>query len=367
MQPSGEGQAAGEAPDADGDANQVGNGDGAQPGAGSDGEQLQTDDLPLTPAGADDDAEGRSEPPPAADDPVTTDPVEQPLPDLPAVRQEHAVVALAGEIYVIGGFTPNATASVEVFDPQSETWRDAADLPTALHHANAAVIDGTLYVAGFYVGGSFTNVSGAVLAYDPAGNDWSEIGQMPAGTERASSCVTTLGTRIYLFGGARADSVSDSSFYDVATGDWQEVPDLPEPREHCVAASIDGMLYVAAGRTDSIAGVEGNTWAFDPDAETYSPRAAIPTPRGGVAGAVVAGRLYVFGGEGSDDDPNGVFPDVEAYDPASDGWLSLPDMLVPRHGFAAAAIGSRIYLPGGATAEGFGASANASVVIFDVP
>jgi N-acetylneuraminic acid mutarotase len=345
--------------------------DGAAPSPGpNDGEpptsnEATEDDLPLAPVtpGA---PTGPGEAPPTGEDGAPLgDPVQELLPELPAVRQEHSVVALAGEIFVLGGFTPNVTPTMQAYDPASRAWRSAADAPFALHHANAAVVDGLLYVAGFYLGASFTQVNGRVLVYDPALDAWSEAGLMPGGSERASSCVATLGTKIYLFGGARlGGSVADASAYDVATGTWEELPPLPEPREHCVAASIDGTLIIAAGRSGGIGGFQPNTWAFDPAQGSYAARAPIPTPRGGIAGAVLDGRFLIFGGEGNDDDPSGVFDDVEAYDPAADSWQALPPMLEPRHGLGAAALGGSIYLPGGASTEGFGAVGEHTVLVY---
>ena len=60
-----------------------------------------------------------------------------------------------------------------------------------------------------------------------------------------------------------------------------------------------------------------------------------------------------------------VFTNIEAYDPASDSWQALPPMLLPRHGFGAAASEGAIYLPGGASAQGFGAVSDHTVVTFD--
>ncbi len=333
------------------------------PAAGSAGseEPRPAADLSLAPDGA-----GDSTPQaPAAGGEAPADPAERALPDLPAVRQEHSVVALNGEVYAIGGFTPTVTASVQAFDPGAESWRNVANFPAPLHHANAAALGGRLYVAGFYAGGSFGNADGRVFEYDPDEDDWALVGQMPEGTQRASSCVASLGARIYLFGGARVDSVDDASAYDPESNTWQELPPLPESREHCLAAAIQGTLYIAAGRTDSIGGFVADTWAFDPETQTYSPRAPIPTPRGGAAGSVLNGKLYVFGGEGNGADPSGVFPQVEAYDAAADSWQSLENMLVPRHGLGGATVGSSIYLPGGATAQGFGAAADSSVLTFE--
>jgi N-acetylneuraminic acid mutarotase len=95
----------------------------------------------------------------------------------------------------------------------------------------------------------------------------------------------------------------------------------------------------------------------------YEERAPIPTPRGGVAGAVLGGRLFVFGGEGNEaNQPDRIFTNVEAYDPSTNTWQEYAEMLVPRHGLGAAALNDRIYLPGGATQRGFGPVADHTAV-----
>jgi N-acetylneuraminic acid mutarotase len=292
-------------------------------------------------------------------------PREETLPDLTTVRQEHAVVALAGEIYVIGGYTPNATATVHAYDPVAGSWRAVRDFPTALNHANAAAVGGKLYVTGFYVGSSMSNTSRQVFAYDPAMDEWTERTPMPDGTQRATGCVAALGDTIYVFGGARGSTVTDASAYDTVLDAWQSLPALPESREHCAAGAIDGILYIAAGRSGGISGFRPATLAFDPTAMSYSMKAPITTPRGGVAGAVSNDRLFVFGGEGNAAASSGVFPTIEAYDPRTNAWEALPPLTIPRHGYGAATLDGRIYLAGGATMQGFGAVNDFSVIYFE--
>jgi N-acetylneuraminic acid mutarotase len=293
-------------------------------------------------------------------------PREEALPDLTAVRQEHAVVALAGEIYVVGGYTPNATATVEAYDPAARSWRPIRDLPQALNHANAAVVGDTLYVTGFYVGSSMTNTSRQVYSYKPTANEWTEREPMPDGTQRATGCVAVLGNKIYVFGGARGMTVTDASTYDTIANSWEPLPALAESREHCAAGAIDGTIYIASGRTGGITGFRPSTVAFDPGTMMYSTKAPITTPRGGGAGAVLNGRLFVFGGEGNPaSGTNGVFPNVEAYDPVSNTWEALPPMQIPRHGYGAATLDGRIYLAGGATRQGLGAVNDNSVFYYE--
>lgn len=93
----------------------------------------------------------------------------------------------------------------------------------------------------------------------------------------------------------------------------------------------------------------------------------MPTGRSGIAAAAVQDCLYVFGGEGNTADPNGIFHQVEAYDPAADAWLSLPPMQTGRHGIYAALLGNAIYLPGGATRQGLGVTGTNEAYVLDQP
>ncbi len=94
----------------------------------------------------------------------------------------------------------------------------------------------------------------------------------------------------------------------------------------------------------------------------------MPTGRSGIAGAVVGNCLYIFGGEGNASDPNGIFHQVEAYDPASDTWIPLPPMQTGRHGIYAAVMGDVVYLPGGAIHQGFGVTGvNEAYVVGAIP
>ncbi|MDD9932179.1 MAG: kelch repeat-containing protein, partial [Myxococcales bacterium] len=286
-------------------------------------------------------------------------PADNPSAPLTTPPQDHAVVAAAGRVYVLGGFAPGETATVLAYDPAGDSWQPAASLPVAMHHANAAVIDDIIYVAGYLTGLTFS-AQGQVYSYDPGQDEWTPLSVMPAGEERGSACVAALDGKLYVIGGSRGGAVAQASTFDPALGQWASLPPLPAAREHCVAGAIDGVLYVASGRAGGISSFESPTYAYDPAVGMWSERASIPIPRGGTAGAVLHGRLYVFGGEGNSADPSGVFPDIQAYDPALDQWEELDDMEVPRHGFGAATLGDTIYLPGGATVQAFGAVTDSS-------
>ena len=130
---------------------------------------------------------------------------------------------------------------------------------------------------------------------------------------------------------------------------------MPTPRDHLGAGVIKGRLYAVAGR-NSTNFTLGSLEEFDPLTRTWTTRVSMPTPRSGVAAAVVNDRLFVFGGEGNVQNLQGVFQQVEAFDSDANRWQSLPPMPTPRHGIGAAVLLSDIFIPGGATVQGFGAT-----------
>src|SRR4029450_11878020 len=58
-------------------------------------------------------------------------------------------------------------------------------------------------------------------------------------------------------------------------------------------------------------------------------------------------RTYVAGGDVTTKDPVGAFRSVEAYDPLTNSWMTLPSMPMPRHGVAGGVIGNRFHLVSG--------------------
>jgi N-acetylneuraminic acid mutarotase len=277
-----------------------------------------------------------------------------PLADGP--RQECGVAALGGEIYVVGGFDESGSivTDVEAYDVANDRWRRVAPLPAPLHHVNVAVVNNRLYVAGALRGMSFT-ATGITLEYDPATNAWTQKTAMPTGTQRGASAVASIGNLIYIAGGARGGAMTEFSFYDVVADRWQSGPALPVASEHFVGAAVSGVLYAIGGRNAN--GLRNDVQIYDPAKNTWTTGRPLPTARGGIMGAAIDGRIHIVGGEGNRAAANGIFDQHEAYDVAADTWTTLEPMRTPRHGTGAAAIDGVLYVPGGATREGFGAVA----------
>jgi len=281
------------------------------------------------------------------------------LPPLPrGPRQEIGVGALDGRIYVLGGLTDTGAGSarVEVYDPATNSWTNAAPLPEQRHHIGVATLGGALYSVGGFAGSSFSPTDD-VYRFDPARNEWTAVASLPA--PRGALAVVQMYGLLYAVGGSTASgSITDNTLYDPETNEWSFVTNLPTPRNHLAAVALNGYMYVIGGRADG--GGNANTGEldrYDPIEDRWDVLTPMPTARSGHAAAVLDGRIVVMGGEvNPDNPPNGVFVEVEVYDPSADRWTTLDPMAVPRHGIGAVTVGDLIYVPGGATHAGFGAT-----------
>jgi N-acetylneuraminic acid mutarotase len=111
------------------------------------------------------------------------------------------------------------------------------------------------------------------------------------------------------------------------------------PRDHLAVAAVGCQLYAIGWRigNDPQNNLNVNE-AYNQRTDTWEPRTPMPTARGGIAAAVLEGKIYVFGGEGQ----GTVFGEVEVYDPQQNSWRRCTPMPTPRHGLGAVAIGGRI-------------------------
>lgn len=263
------------------------------------------------------------------------------LASVPTPRQELATAVLNGRIYVIAGYDTEglSSATVEVYDPNTDRWTSAAPIPQANNHNAAAVAGGRLYSFG----GNWLEA----YVYDEVNNFWSPVAR-PNFIHGETPAVGVLNDKIYVAGGF-GPSARALERYDPATDTWTSLAPMRVGRNHCGGAFLQGRFYVAAGRgsPDAPTALE----AYDPATNTWTNLPSMPTGRSGVAVAAVDGELFVFGGELPD-----LHAEVEAYNPATNSWRRLPRMPQPRHGIWASVIGNQVFLPGGAGVQGLGAS-----------
>ncbi|WP_082662908.1 Kelch repeat-containing protein [Sphingopyxis sp. HIX] len=287
---------------------------------------------------------------------------------MPLARSEHAVAELDGKIWVLGGYPPGRLPSnlVQIYDPAASRWSLGPRLPQPIHHTMVAAVGGKLYVIGGELDGASSGRPEIFVAHvwehDPAVGGWVQRASMP--TARSGGGKAVVGGKIYVAGG-RPPGGHAFEAYDPATNSWEKLPDLPTQRNHLAMVAIDGKIIVAGGRTGPGAMAErvDVVEIYDPATRRWSKGAPLPAPRGGITGAVHAGCMFVFGGEGEKGHVLGLTPTTYAYHPGANRWTRLPDLPIAMHGLkGSAVIGGRIFLPGGAITLGGNTGTNAMQV-----
>jgi N-acetylneuraminic acid mutarotase len=271
---------------------------------------------------------------------------------------EFAVAQLGRTIYAIGGYpsTRVYVATVQVYDADADRWEYGVPAPQPLHHPMAASVNGILYL----IGGEFSRTGLAnqgifldtVYAFDPATATWTQKASMP--TARSAGGAAVIDGKIYVAGG-RPPQGFDFAVYDPATDTWTALPPLPTQRNHLTVGALNGKVYVVGGRFGGGVGSEMTNVVevYDPASGAWSRAAPMPLKRAGINGIVARGCLYVWGGEGNDAHPRGLFPQTEVYDPRTDAWQSLEPIPTPVHGVTGAAyLDGWIHLPGGGVSIG---------------
>lgn len=295
-----------------------------------------------------------------------------PVAPAPSTRTEVVAATHGGKIYVMGGFAPlslgnlgslTISEKVEVYDPVTDQWSEAAPLPVPLHHAGAAVIGNRLYLIGGFVKAFFSvwRPSDKLYTYDPERNAWTEGPPMPSA--RGGLAAVAFDGKLYAIGGFDGSGNTGAvEVYDPATRQWTGKAPLPTPRDHLAAAAVAGRIYASGGRRDldyhqNLAVTE----VYDTAADRWTKAPDLPTPRSGIAAGVVDSVLYILGGEG----PEGTFRNNEAFRPDDNQWQTMAPMPTGRHGLGSAVVQDRLYaLSGGPTPGG---SFSNVTEVFDPP
>ena len=279
--------------------------------------------------------------------------------DAPAPRQEVAAAVAEERVWVLGGLTAaGASARVDVYDLAADRWERGPDLPVAVHHAMAATFRGEVVLAGGFLASSgdlYAAPSDRVFAL--RNGAWVELPRLARG--RGAGAAAVAGDRLVVVGGRDIRQlVAPTELFD-RTG-WRDGAPIPEPRDHVAASADDRFVYAVGGRRLSPAATSADLERYDPVANRWETLPSMPTARGGLGAAVVAGRLVAAGGE----DASRVFSEVESFDLRAGRWSSLPPMTTPRHGLGGAAVGSTFVAPVGGAAAGVGPSAVNEVLPF---
>lgn len=285
------------------------------------------------------------------------------LQPLPFAVQEIYPTAHRGRIHLAGGLLGQDGQVIGVsnqhiaYDPASGATETLGALPAARHHPQLVSLNDRLYcLGGFLTRPDAVNwmMTDETLIYDDAGGRWSPLASAPEA--HGESVATVIGDRIHIVGGRRNTADDNLSYGDhtdsashlvfsPASNSWDMAAPALTPRNSAAGAHLADGWHVAGGR--ALGGGPMDTHeVYDPAEDRW--RTAAPLPQGigagGNAAGVLDGKLYVFGGETR----TGVHPEVCCYDPSTDEWEIVGEMITPRHGLGGVTLDGAIYAVAGA-------------------
>lgn len=282
-------------------------------------------------------------------------------------RSESALAHVNNKLYLLGsrGIRP-----VNVLDLKTKNWAAMPAPPVELHHFQAVVYKGEIWVAGAFTGNYPHELPvDHIYIYNPEDNAWRKGPAFPKDRLRGSAGVTVYKNKIYILGGTQ-DGHWDGHTgwldeYDPAKNTWTRLADAPHARDHVCIEVIDHKIYVVGGRrttarTNNVINLKeaavdvydfkSGTWTTLPESSN------LPTLRAGSPVIAHGHRLYVMGGESDTQVP--AHSEVEVLDTKTRKWTSSAKLNQGRHSTGAVRVKKKIYIAGGAGNRGGGPELN---------
>ncbi len=281
------------------------------------------------------------------------------------IARSHApVVAYKNRLYVFGGGGPDFQSrdNCICFNPDNNSWSDIANMPTKRSGTAAFLIKGKIYV----IGGGYKKPDGnfqflkTVEVYDPETDSWSTAPDMLQPHDYPAA--TTIGDTIYILGGHHPDAClggpkTDPGFsfcerWTPGQTQWEQIADLPTPRFAASALTRGDKIFTSGGVAFTPEGFNNfdffetysstdNTWCKDDSIK-------LPWEAAGQAMCNVDDNFFFFGGYSTDN----IHPRAAIHLSTDNQWHSLPDMPAPRAAMGIAHLNNTIYLVGGWADDG---------------
>ena len=248
----------------------------------------------------------------------------------PIAVSGHAVVSQGGNVYSFGGIVNNAAiANAYKYSPATNTWTPIASLPAPRGWFSGAS-DGTyIYLLGG-VDQNF-NTTATLWRYDPVSNTYNT--SLPSYTIPTYFHASAyLNGKIYRIAGSAIGTDFHVEVYDIPTNTWSMAANYPFANHNLMAVALGSYIYAGGGNASP-----EKTYRYDPGTDTWDDVAIadLPAGRSSAASDVYNGRWLLAGGDVNFAISNSVI----AWDPASNAWNDVTNMVQARDLLAGATAG----------------------------
>jgi N-acetylneuraminic acid mutarotase len=261
----------------------------------------------------------------------------------PIAISGHAVVSQGDNVYSFGGIVNNtAITNAYMYTPATNTWTPIAPLPAARAWFSGAS-DGTyIYLLGG-VDQNF-NTTATLWRYDPISNTYNT--SLPSYTIPTYFHASAyLNGKIYRIAGAAIGTDYHVEVFTIATNSWSMAANYPFANHNLMAVALGGYIYAGGGNASP-----DKTYRYDPNTDTWDDAviADLPAGRSSAASGVYNGRWLLAGGDVNFATSNSVI----AWDPATNTWNNLPNMIQARDLLEGATAGQSFYAVAGNSVPG---------------
>ena len=278
----------------------------------------------------------------------------QRLPDMAVARWEAGTVVLDNKLYVFGGYTKGTKSSkrADVFNPKSKSWKQLADLPSAITHMNAVLDGRTVWFAGGFKDGYKGHAIDEVWNYDVDKNEYAAGPSLPE--PRGGGGLALIDKKLHYIGGLKADRDTDAEEHWVLDLDdkpkgWRTAAHMPAPRNQFGTLTLDGKIHALGGQFHHDSGQDDQPRVdvYDPGTDQWTRGNNLPKPHSHAEGSTfVSGkRFYILGGMTRDGGRRQI--DRQAIVFSGGDWKTIGELPMPLSSPVAAIIGSQLYLGGG--------------------
>jgi WD40 repeat protein len=278
-----------------------------------------------------------------------------------------------GRVLVVGGYNPidQYIASAEIYDPVSGAWSLIQPLYNhGVGHTATLLDDGRVLVTGGCAGDGIPGRTNLTELFDPATNSWKDAGVLSQPRCRHSAVLLVDG-RVLVTGGENGEGpLSSSELFNPITGIWSQAGGLNVARFAAEAVRLmDGRVILTGGLKDNSYTLN-SVEIYNDQLGKWEQAASLSQARYGHTLILLPGGqvLAVGGQEVSGSGPGRLLDSVEVYDPQAKAWTSIASINQPRAFHTATLLSDgRIFIAGGINPEGASLASTELLVVSKSP